>query len=122
MARYGSVLVASACRESARKWGKVDAADEEAGWWLWARWDSSPAEKAKEPSGRAESARRRSACEGVEAGGVKEGPGSFFGAVELRACSLCRAVQTRVSRRAISARRARSSAAALIVCSLHLGE
>ena len=34
----------------------------EAAWW--ARWDSRPEEKAKEPRGRAESERRRRGCEG----------------------------------------------------------
>lgn len=126
MARYGSVVVARACRERARKWGKVTEAEAEteAGKEeveVWARWDSSPAEKAKEPRRRAESASKRSACEGVDvktSGGNGGGRSSFPGAVEVRARSLSCAVDKRVSRRAISARRARSSAAALIGWSL----
>lgn len=118
MTRYGSEVVAKACRERARKWGKEAEAND--GRWRWARWDSSPAEKAKEPRGRAESARRRSACEGVEIGGGKAGRSSFPGAVEVGGFSLSRAVERRVSRRAISARKARSSAAAFIGSSLRL--
>lgn len=45
-------------------------------------------------------------------GGIEGARSSFPGAVEARACSLSCAVDKRVSRRAISARKARSSAAA----------
>lgn len=48
-------------------------------------------------------------------GGNEGARSSFPGAVEARACSLSCAVDKRVSRRAISARKARSSAAAAAV-------
>ncbi len=59
MIRYGSVVVASDVKVRVRNCGNASEAGldpRQAGWW--ARYDSRPDEKAKEPRGRAESERR----------------------------------------------------------------
>ena len=59
--RNGSVVVASVCRE---RWRKEISAARGAAGVVCARNDSRPEEKAKEPSGSAESLRRRKMCDG----------------------------------------------------------
>lgn len=101
-------MVARVCRARDRK-GWIGEVVREG---RWARWDSRPEEKAKEPRGRAESERRRRAWEeGVVRGG---GRGVGWVVVFVVAFSLRWRLASWDSGRAISSLRDGSSLVVLI--------